>query len=271
MMQFLIRKERPALALTGGALVCLALAGLSGCREERVESYSVPKGSETIAETATEAPPPGPMEGQELPPGHPPIGGPSTVGDAELPEGHPPIDGSPMVGGPELPEGHPPIGDSPAVETAAPADKPWTVPDGWREMADTPPMRLATYLIDDPDGPVEVAITRFPGDVGGVPANVNRWRGQIGLPAMDEDAVEEIIERFEAPGYAGYEVHLEGPELHMLASGIHDLTADETWFVRVTAPAQPVERVREEVFAFARSFTGMEAGRDAGAPADSAY
>jgi len=50
-------------------------------------------------------------------------------------------------------------------------------------------MRKATWIVAGPDGSkAEIAVTVFPGNVGGLTANVNRWRGQIGLPpASGED------------------------------------------------------------------------------------
>jgi hypothetical protein len=36
-------------------------------------------------------------------------------------------------------------------------------------------------MVSDPDGKAEVTVSAFPGDTGGLLANLNRWRGQIGL------------------------------------------------------------------------------------------
>ena len=138
---------------------------------------------------------------------------------------------------------------------AAPGgDRPWTAPDSWRPDPGERPMRLATYLIPTDAEPVEVAITRFPGDVGGMLANVNRWRGQIGLPPVTEADLESAIDRHDNPGFEISLMHLEGPESHMLAASIFEPEADRTWFVRVTDSPERVARVREEVFAFARTF-----------------
>jgi cysteinyl-tRNA synthetase len=40
----------------------------------------------------------------------------------------------------------------------------------------------------------EVAVTVFPGTVGGLTANVNRWRGQIGLPPASEADIQAQIQ-----------------------------------------------------------------------------
>ena len=44
-------------------------------------------------------------------------------------------------------------------------------------------MVLASYNISAKEGSPTVTVSMFPGDVGGVLANVNRWRGQLGQPA----------------------------------------------------------------------------------------
>lgn len=94
-------------------------------------------------------------------------------------------------------------------------------------------MRLATLVFESQSGPVEVAVTRFPGDVGGVLANVNRWRQQAGLTPV-EDA-EGLITRFERPGFQGYWLRIEGEGQHTLAAGVFEASASQTWFARVTA------------------------------------
>ncbi len=62
------------------------------------------------------------------------------------------------------------------------------LPAGW-SVGPENGMRKATCIVAGPDGSkAEVAVTVFPGNVGGTTANVNRWRGQLGLaPATDAD------------------------------------------------------------------------------------
>lgn len=147
----------------------------------------------------------------------------------------------------------------PLAPTAPPATtgdaRPWTAPESWRAVPGERPMRLATYEIPDTNGPVEVAITRFPGDVGGMLANVNRWRGQIGLAPLSEADLPALLEHFENPGFVGAFMHLKGPQQHMLAASIHEPAASRTWFVRVTTTPDVAERVKPQVEAFARTFS----------------
>jgi hypothetical protein len=62
----------------------------------------------------------------------------------------------------------------------------WETPAGW-SMGPAAPMRLATLT----DGTAEIAISAFPGDVGGTLMNVNRWRQQLGLPPLASQADAE--------------------------------------------------------------------------------
>lgn len=143
---------------------------------------------------------------------------------------------------------------------------PWVVPEGWTEVPENPPMRLATYMMPGPeDGrEIEVAISRFPGDVGGLLANVNRWRGQVGLPPIGDAELQPMIEHYDSPGFHGHLIHIEGPEQHMLAASIYEHATDETWFVRVVTDGPTAEWAREDVYAFARSFgTAGQPGRAA--------
>ena len=65
----------------------------------------------------------------------------------------------------------------------------WDLPEGW--TADPPSgMRLATFWISLDQKQVECSLTALGPRAGGVVSNVNRWRGQIGLPPADAAAIE---------------------------------------------------------------------------------
>jgi hypothetical protein len=146
--------------------------------------------------------------------------------------------------------------DAPA---AANPDEPWTAPEGWTRDAEPRPMRMATYMAPDTGGPVEVAVSRFPGRVGGELANINRWRGQMGLTPVDAEGLEGTIARFDAPGYDGYQARIESATGVMLAAGVYEEAADQTWFVRATVPdAAAADRLEDGVFGMARSIAGLD-------------
>ncbi|MFG0300469.1 MAG: hypothetical protein ACF8K1_12795 [Phycisphaerales bacterium JB047] len=131
---------------------------------------------------------------------------------------------------------------------------PWAVPEGW-VLDETPrQMRIATYMAPTESGEQEVAVTRFPGRVGGELANINRWRGQMGLAPIEQVELENQIERFSAEGYDGYQVRIDSDRGTMLAAGVFDESINQTWFVRATlSEASLADQLEEDVFAMARS------------------
>ena len=57
-------------------------------------------------------------------------------------------------------------------------------------------MRKASFVVEGADGAkVDISVTSFQGESGGLLANINRWRGQLGLDAVDAEQLESIIER----------------------------------------------------------------------------
>ncbi len=62
----------------------------------------------------------------------------------------------------------------------------WAVPAGWEEKP-SDGFRLGSFAIKGQNGgKAEVAITSFPGKVGTELSNVNRWRGELGLAAVEQ-------------------------------------------------------------------------------------
>jgi hypothetical protein len=118
-------------------------------------------------------------------------------------------------------------------------------------------MRVATYIAQDTSGPVEIAITRFPGRVGGELANVNRWRGQLGLAPLTAESLDSTLARFTAEGFDAYTTIIEGTSGAMFAAGVYDASLDATWFVRVSAASDVVKRMAPSATDFARSIAKL--------------
>jgi len=146
-----------------------------------------------------------------------------------------------------------------ASERNADTAFPWAVPEGWVLDPEPRPMRLATYTAPDADGDIEVAVTRFGGRVGGELANVNRWRGQMGLESIGSDRLEAALERFSSAGHEGYLARIESQAGVMLAAGVYEAAIDQTWFVRATVgDAAVADRIEPDLFGMARSIAGPE-------------
>ena len=60
-------------------------------------------------------------------------------------------------------------------------DMAWDAPEGWEQAPDKA-MRLVTYGV----GGAECYVSLMSGSAGGVGANVNRWRQQMGQPGLSQ-------------------------------------------------------------------------------------
>jgi hypothetical protein len=77
-------------------------------------------------------------------------------------------------------------------DEASPAKPEWSAPADWKEQPPTQ-MLLAKFLLGGQSGgKAEVTVSVFPGDTGGLFANVNRWRGQLGLEPIDQGQVKAL-------------------------------------------------------------------------------
>lgn len=118
---------------------------------------------------------------------------------------------------------------SPApAESKEPRPLRWLAPETWEE--ETPgQFQVALYRIAPG---ISAAVSRFPGDAGGTAANVNRWRGQVGLePSPDTGG--EAIALAESDTQARW-FELKGAERSILAAIIP--VDGETWFFKLDSP-----------------------------------
>jgi hypothetical protein len=63
----------------------------------------------------------------------------------------------------------------------------WTIPADWKSVTPSSAMLFAQFLIQTGDAKAEVNISELAGEGGGLLANVNRWRGQLGLPPVTQE------------------------------------------------------------------------------------
>lgn len=172
----------------------------------------------------------------------------------------------------------PPAGGAFAGSAATPAaggSLAWTAPAAWQSQPASA-MRKATYTIAGPGGATaELAISAFPGDVGGELANVNRWRGQVGLEPIAASELSTALIRTEHDGLALASVDLAGS-----ASGQRMLAAmvpfgGATWFFKLTGPEAAVAGAKADFTTFLQTIHPVAAAETAaptsgGAPFTSA-
>ena len=176
---------------------------------------------------------------------------PAAVAAGELPPGHPPVGGGAGTDLAEQARTQPP-----AVSSAPAADDrvlDWTTPPGWREATTSNPSRLATLEVSEGAQSAEVTITRFPGDVGGLLPNINRWRGQIGLAPVT-DTSQQPVEALEVDGVQAQLLDLQGAgEASQRMLVVLVTRGQFTYFVKMTGPGTLLGRERQHFLDFARS------------------
>ena len=154
--------------------------------------------------------------------------------------------------------GMPPIQGHPKTYT-------WEAPEGWRE-AESTMMRKANFVVGS-EGEAECYLTVLSGDGGGIPLNVNRWRGQMGLEALTEEQIAALptipmvdtqavfIEAGGTFGAMGDDVHVTSAEQKKdyVLQGAICLIEDQALFVKMTGPAATVNAEKDHFLAFCRS------------------
>jgi hypothetical protein len=136
---------------------------------------------------------------------------------------------------------------------AASNDKPeikWQVPAGW-SPAPPAPMRYASFAAEKNGEKADISIVTFPGDGGNDVDNVNRWRQQIGLGAVQAADLKSMI----ADVHAG-EVHIDtvdmaGASARVLAGWTRQ--GGRAWFFKMTGPPAVVEQEKPNFTAFLQS------------------
>lgn len=128
----------------------------------------------------------------------------------------------------------------------------WTAPAGWKSKVPSA-MRKASFTVgEDGVGGGDLAITSFPGDVGGDLANINRWRGQLQLPPISEAELTSTTISLEANGLKMLVVDLVGgpadkPQRMLSAIVPHE---GATWFIKLTGPDALVANERSAYLEF---------------------
>ncbi|MFL5264960.1 MAG: hypothetical protein ACJ79R_21810 [Anaeromyxobacteraceae bacterium] len=120
----------------------------------------------------------------------------------------------------------------------------WNLPKGWAQDAKSGGMRYAT-LKPASRGKIDVSVVVLPGPAGGELANVNRWRGQIGLAPLDEASLASSRKAVKAPAgsVSVYDFTSEGQAKSRMVAGL--LTSGgNSWFVKMVGDAEAVGAAR---------------------------
>lgn len=148
---------------------------LAGCEEEKVHTYEVskeaPKGWPTTNHSRHT------MGSQKGAPVGDPAAGTATANNTSPTPTTPPSGMQPLPGM--------------AQQSAGFQTPEWQAPEDWKAQP-LGSMRKGSWLIEGDGQRAEVSVLAFPGDVGGLLANINRWAGQISAPTLDNTDLETL-------------------------------------------------------------------------------
>ncbi|MCC6699209.1 MAG: hypothetical protein IT365_26530 [Candidatus Hydrogenedentes bacterium] len=135
----------------------------------------------------------------------------------------------------------------------------WTAPEDWTKSPDRP-MRAVTFTMGA-DGETECYVSVFPGDTGGLEANINRWAGQMGAATLDEAAIASLpkVSVLGEPAplveFSGHFTDtMNGTEIadgHLL--GVVATHGGQSIFIKLVGPAAEVAAQKEKFIAFCES------------------
>lgn len=159
--------------------------------------------------------------------------------------------------------GDEPSGQDSAGESGEPGEGDprlvWDTPEGWTEKPGGM-MRDVNFAIG-PEGEAECYIARLPGAGGGLSANVNRWRTQMGLEPAPEEEIAALPSRTLFDRDATF-VSLDGSFKGMGATealddyrmiGLILSTPNGALFVKMTGPRELVMEEEANFDAFCQS------------------
>jgi hypothetical protein len=146
----------------------------------------------------------------------------------------------------------PPAMADTAVPTASDGGLLWTAPASWKAEA-AGPMRKATFSVPGAGAQAELSVTAFPGDVGGELANVNRWRGQVGLAPLSQGDLDAAVTRVEANGLKVAIVELVPAGTGDAILGAIVPSGGSTWFFKLKGPVPVLRAAKPEFVQFLHS------------------
>lgn len=137
---------------------------------------------------------------------------------------------------------------STGASTSAAGTLRWDAPAGW-EAQPARTMRLVTYVpASAPE--VQCWISEFGSDTGGLVANVNRWRGEVGLAPVDAAGAAALPT---VPMLGSDAILVEAEGGGRLLLGVAAISSVRSVFVKMTGPTDAVRAERERFLAFCES------------------
>jgi hypothetical protein len=137
----------------------------------------------------------------------------------------------------------------------------WDLPEGW-EATQGSSMRLASFSVPTGGQPGDCSLVLLGGTAGGLAANVNRWRGQVGLPHVTAEAIEDQARKMACRTGEFLYVKILGDAggQSILASILEG--RNEVLFAKLTVSTAEVEGVEASFLDFCKSLSMPSQGNE---------
>jgi hypothetical protein len=143
-----------------------------------------------------------------------------------------------------------PMAAMPPADTGPPPVK-WRTPENWTAVSPSS-MRYASFTAPAENGDkIDISVVTFPGDGGSDPDNINRWRGQIGLPPIDKNAVTSQIAPLKTADATFSTADIVGAKARTIAAWTRH--EGRVWFFKATGPSAAVEKEKPNFVKFIQS------------------
>lgn len=123
----------------------------------------------------------------------------------------------------------------------------YELPSGWKEGTPTNSLIVAAFEV--PDGG-KLTVVPLAGQGGSLISNVNRWRGQVGLPPVKEEEMQKELKYLQVGGQKSPYVEAKGRESLLVVAVPQGGT---TWFFKLQGPAEVVAKQKPTFEAFLAS------------------
>ena len=123
----------------------------------------------------------------------------------------------------------------------------YDLPDGWKISKEPAGFAQVTLTAGAEGHSAEATVSRLSGAAGGAAANINRWRGQVQLPAVSEQEIAQHAKgKFKVAGVPAQYYRIDGPAAADGKETAKSILAvifphnGDTWFVKLFGPSDVV-------------------------------
>lgn len=128
----------------------------------------------------------------------------------------------------------------------------WSIPEGWRALGASG-MRLASFDA----GGAQVTVIALGPEAGDVQANVQRWRGQLGLPEASREGTGSHVTKVKVGGLDGSYIDIDGGKSGRVLVAMVE-HGGRVWFFKMMGDSETVAKQKSSFDGFIESIKFTE-------------